>query len=622
MPLGYTGKILRVDLSSGTISTEEPDENFYRRYFGGRGVIAYYLLKEVPRGTDPLAPDNLLIFSAGPITGVALPGAGRHSVGAKSPVTGGYGEAEAGGFFGAELKHAGFDAIIFKGRASNPVYLWIYEGQAELRDASHLWGKTTGETQTALRQELNDQRIRVSCIGPAGENLVRFACIINDLRDAAGRCGLGAVMGSKRLKAVAVRGNGRVETADLERIKALARYVRDGVPTRSRGLHDNGTAGGVPYLNASGGLPTCNFQQGWFELADKISGDTMRQTILIGRETCYACPIRCKRVVRTPDPFPTDPQYGGPEYETIAALGSNCGIGDLAAIARANMLCNAYGLDTIATGSVIAFAMECAERGLLGSSQSLSFGDAKAMLDLVEAIAFRRGLGNLLAEGSWRAAQGIGQEALSYAMHVKGQELPMHEPRWKMGMGLGYALSVTGADHMHNIHDNMYTKPGSALEDLRSLGILEPLPTNDLSLRKVRLLVYGTLARTIDNYLQLCMFQPYGNLQKVEIVRAVTGWNVSLWELMKVSERGTTLARLFNVREGLSSQCDDLPDRMFEPFRNGPLAGVALDRQAFLEAKQAYYAIMGWDAHGVPTRGKLAELDISWAEETLSPLAT
>lgn len=615
MPLGYTGKILRVDLSSGTVNTEEPDEGFYRRYFGGRGVIAYYLLKEVPRGIDPLAPDNLLIFSAGPITGVALPGAGRHSVGAKSPVTGGYGEAEAGGFFGAELKHAGFDAIIFKGKASSPVYLWIHDGQAELRDASHLWGKTTGETQAALRQELNDQRIRVSCIGPAGENLVRFACIINDLRDAAGRCGLGAVMGSKRLKAVAVRGNGKIEIADLERIKAVARYVRDGVPTRSKGLHDNGTAGGVPYLNASGGLPTRNFQHGQFELADKISGDTMRQTILIGRETCYACPIRCKRVVRTPDPFPADPQYGGPEYETIAALGSNCGIGDLAAIARANMLCNAYGLDTIATGSVIAFAMECAERGLLPSSQGLSFGSAEAMLDLVEAIAFRRGLGDLLAEGSWRAAQIIGQEALSYAMHVKGQELPMHEPRWKMGMGLGYAMSVTGADHMHNIHDSMYTKPGSALQDLHSLGILEPLPTNDLSLRKVRLLVYGTLARAIDNYLQLCMFQPYDSLQKVEIVRAVTGWNVSLWELMKVSERGTTMARLFNVREGLSSQHDDLPDRMFEPFRDGPLAGVALDRQAFLEAKQAYYAMMGWNANGVPTREKLAELDISWAEE-------
>jgi len=617
MPLGYTGKILRVDLSTRTITTEEPEEHFYRRYLGGRGVIAYYLLKEVPRGVDALAPENLLIFSAGPITGVALPGAGRHSVGAKSPVTGGYGEAEAGGFFGAELKHAGFDAVIFKGKASSPVYLWISDGQAELRDASHLWGKTTGETQTLLRQELNDQRVRVSCIGPAGENLVRFACIINDRRDAAGRCGLGAVMGSKRLKAVAVRGTGKMETADPEKIKALVRYVRDCVPTRSKGLHDNGTAGGVPYLNANGGLPTRNFQQGQFELADNISGDTMRQTILIGRETCYICPIRCKRVVQTSDPFPTDPQYGGPEYETIAALGSNCGIGELAAIARANQLCNAYGLDTIATGSVIAFAMECAERGLLHSYQGLSFGNARAMLDLVEAIAFRRGLGDLLAEGSLQAAQSIGPAALPYAMHVKGQELPMHEPRWKMGMGLGYALSVTGADHMHNIHDSMYTKPGHALDDMRSLGILEPLPVNDLSLRKVRLLVYGTLARALDNYLQLCAFQPYDNLQKAEIVRAVTGWNVSLWELMKVSERGTTMARLFNVREGLRTQMDDLPNRMFEPFKDGPLAGIALERQAFLEARQAYYAMMGWDANGMPTPEKLAELDISWAEEAL-----
>jgi aldehyde:ferredoxin oxidoreductase len=616
MAYGYNGKILRVNLPNKEISTEELDDNFYRRYMGGRGFIGYYLLKELKPKIDPLGPDNKLIFATGVITGGRIGGSGRNSVGAKSPLTNGYGEAEAGGFWGPELKRTGYDGIIFEGKSEKPVYLWIGSEGPELRDASHLWGKTTLETESAIREELSDKLIKTALIGPAGEKLVRFACILNDITHSYGRTGMGAVMGSKNLKGVAVRGKRPPVVADSAKIKEITRWLNENY---SRGFQDTGTAGGVMGLNESGGLPTRNFRDPSFEGAEAISGQTMRDTILIGRDTCYGCPIRCKRVVKVDEPYKVDPAYGGPEYETVASLGSNCGIDNLAAIAKGNEICAAYSLDTIGTGTTIGFAMECFENGILTKKDTdgieLRFGNADAMVKIVEMIAKREGIGDVLAEGCMRAAEKIGKGASEFAMHVKGQEFPMHEPRYKLGMGMGYAISPTGADHMQSIHDGGSGKhPGGLLR----LGVLEGLPANDLSPGKVRMFVYQQHWNSFNNCAGLCVFLPYSYNQRAEIIQAITGWDVTTWELMKVGERGTTMARAFNMRAGFTRADDKFPKRMHEAFTSGPIAGVAVGEDRLEEAISVYYDMMGWDREtGVPTRGRLQELDIEWVADLL-----
>jgi aldehyde:ferredoxin oxidoreductase len=616
MAYGYNGRILRVDLSNKEISMEEPDDNFYRRYMGGRGFIGHYLLKELKPKVDPLGPDNKLIFATGVITGGRIGGSGRNSVGAKSPLTNGYGEAEAGGYWGPELKRTGYDAIIFEGKSEKPVYLWIGGEEPELRDASHLWGKTTLETEEAIREELGDRLVKTALIGPAGENLVRLACILNDVTRAYGRAGMGAVMGSKNLKGVAVRGKRPPALADPAKIKEIVKWTNENY---SKGFQDVGTAGGVVGLNQNSGLPTRNFRDPSFEGAEAISGQTMRDTILINRATCYACPVKCKRVVKVDQPYKVDPAYGGPEYETIGSLGSNCGIDNLAAIAKGNELCGAYSLDTIGVGTTIAFAMECFENGLITEKDTdgieLRFGNADAMLKMVEMIAKREGIGDLLAEGVMRAAEKIGKGASEFAMHVKGQEFPMHEPRYKLGMGMGYTISPTGADHMQSIHDGGSGRhPGGLLR----LGVLNGLPANDLSPGKVRMFVYQQHWNSLRNCAGLCVFLPYSFNQVPEIVQAITAWDVTNWELMKVGERGTTMARAFNVREGFTRADDAFPKRMHEAFTSGPLEGVAVGEERLAEAISVYYDMMGWDREtGVPTRGKLQELDIEWVADLL-----
>lgn len=615
---GHNGRILRADLSQGTLTTEQPPEEFYRTYFGGSGFVAYFLLQEVKPGTDPFSPDNRLVFASGPITGSPVGGCGRHDVGAKSPLTGGFGDSQSGGYWGSELKFAGFDAIVIQGRAEKPAYLLIQDGKAELKDAAHLWGRTTGEVQKQLREELGEPGLRVAQIGPAGEKLVRYACIINDLHDASGRTGLGAVMGSKNLKAIAVRGHNRPPLAEPETVSTLGRWLRDNVMSLAKPLYDAGTARLVMGLNKTGGLPTRNFQTSHFEGADKISGETMRDTMLIGRHSCYACPVRCKRVVEVKGPvYQVSPEYGGPEYETIAALGSDCGIDDLAAIAKGSELCNAYGLDTISTGATIAFAMECFQKGLLTKQDTagveLSFGNAPAMVEMVERIAQRRGLGNILAEGVARAAKKLGQGTERYAMHVKGQEVPMHEPRLKQGLGLGYALSPTGADHCHNLHDTYYIAKGPGLENFKALGIMQPLPAADLSPAKVRMLLYNSQWMWVLNSLVYCLFVPLNYEQLTGLVRGATGWNVSLWELMKLGERVRTMARLFNIREGFGQPEDVLPERYFTPPASGPLATTSIDKAKLAQARATYYAMTGWDeANGKPQPEKLQELSLDW----------
>lgn len=628
MAHGYTGKIMRVDLTNRKIEIESRGDDFYRKYLGGRGLIAYYLTRETKSGIDPLAPDNLLIFAAGPLTGAALSGQGRNGVGAKSPLTNGFGNAEGGGYWGAELKRAGFDALVIGGRADTPLYLSIHAGNGELRDASHLWGKTTGQAEDLIHAELNDKGIRTALIGPAGENRVRFASIVHDRSHFAGRSGLGAVMGAKNLKAVTARakpGKGLMEIAHPEAIQTIAKWMGANLDLVA-GLHDAGTARILRSLSKAGGLPTHNFREGSFAENEAITGTTMRDQILVKRETCYACAVRCKRVVsvQSPpayvsnrdsgNPF-VDPHYGGPEYETLAAFGSNEGIGDLVALAKASELCAAYGLDSISMGAVIAFAMEAYERGIISSQDAdgidLSFGNPAAMLQMIEKTALREGFGDLLAEGVRRAADTLSKGAGEFALHVHGQEIPMHEPRLKHGLGIGYVVSPTGADHEHNLHDTYYTKQTESLKWLQDLDErIKPLPTNDLSAEKVRMLVAQSNWMHLWDSLVMCHFLPYSPQQIAEMTNAVTGWELGIPDYLRIGERAATLARCYNLREGWTSDQDVLPNRFYEKFSGGPLEGVALGRTDFESARREYYLQMGWDEEGVPTSERLNALGI------------
>ncbi|MGA2819160.1 MAG: aldehyde ferredoxin oxidoreductase family protein [Anaerolineales bacterium] len=623
MDYGVNGKILRVDLSAGRLWGENLSGSFYRTYYGGKCLAVSILLKELKPGLDPLSPDNLLIFACGPLTGVPVSGQGRNGVAAKSPLTLGFGSSEVGGFWGAELKRAGFDAVVIKGRAEKPVYLWIRDGKAEIRDAGAMWGKTTGETLHLIQEDLGDPRIRAALIGPAGERLIRYANITNDLIHFAGRGGLGAVMGSKNLKAIAVRSSGHgPEMADPKAVKSLARWMAEN-DELWKGMRELGTPGSILGNAYLGNLPTKNFSEPTFPEASAISGEQLRDTVLVDRDTCFGCVVRCKRVVELRSAKQNvDRLYGGPEYENIGAFGSNCGVSDLEAILKANEICNSNALDAISAGVVISFAMECFENGLISRGDTdgveLRFGNGQGMLEMLQAIVERKGLGNLLGEGVARAAKSIpGSER--FAMHVKGEELPMHEPRFKQGQAVGFAVSSNGPDHMANLHDEGYTDPQSpSLLQLQVFEDLKPTHVADLTEQKVRILYYRSNWQHFLDCAVLCHFMPYSPDQVASLVSAVLGFRSDPWELLRVGERAATLARIFNLREGFRAQDDTIPDRFFIPFTSGPLAGVAPSRDGFEAAKRGYYQLMGWTSDGgVPTESRLRELEVEWATEYL-----
>jgi aldehyde:ferredoxin oxidoreductase len=620
MAFGYVGKILRVNLSNDKIQVENPEENFYRRYFGGRGFVSYFLLRETKPRLDPLSPDNRLIFATGVLTGAPFSGSGRNSVGAKSPLTGAYGDAEVGGFWGAELKHAGFDAIVVEGKAKTPAYLWVHDGQAEIKDARHLWGKEIGESEEIIRQELGDHTVRTAQIGPSGERLVGFACVINDLGHAAGRTGMGAVMGSKNLKAIATKGRERVKVANPEKLRELVAWLSQNLSKRevvgmASSLHVYGTGAGLDAGAKSGNLPYHNFRDGGFPSPDAISAETVKEKVSVGMGTCFACGVRCKKLVKIEGEMAVEPEYGGPEYETLAAFGSDCGVDDLVSICKANEICQRYGLDTISTGATIAFAMECYENGILTPKDTngieLRFGNADAMLKTTQLIALREGIGNLLAEGVKRVGEKLGPEAERFAVHVKGLEVPMHEPRLKKALGLGYAVSPTGADHCHNMHDTGLDN--RAWNEMKRLGVLEPLAPEDFGPAKIRVFKYYTTWRHVCNCLVTCMFVPWNIEQQVELVQAVTGWNTTAYELSKVGERALNMARAFNFREGFTAKDDWLPDRFFHPHNVGALSNTIVNADQLLQAKRTYYRMMNWNEEtGAAERSKLEELDVGW----------
>jgi len=625
MAFGYNGTIFKVNLNKQTILKEHPDPIFYRRYMGGWGFIAYYLLKELKPRVDPLSPDNILIIAPGVVTGAPIAGSGRGAIGAKSPLTGGFGASEAGGYFSAEIKRAGCDCIIVEGRSEKPVYLWVEDGELEIRDAEHLWGLDTGDTIDKIREEQNCPTAKAAVIGVAGENLVRISCIMDCDKDAYGRGGLGAVMGSKKLKAIAAHGTLGVNVADAKKIENYNRKLVKHLKENPTELQLYGTGADLTGGVLSGNLPTRNFRDGDFPSPKRISSKYWKEKgELIGMEGCYACPIRCKKVVKISEPWEVDPRYGGPEYEAEGALGSCCGIEDEKALFKANELCNRYGLDVIGTGVTIAFAMECYENGIISREDTggieLRFGNGEALVKMTEMIARREGIGDLLAEGSKRAAMKLGGDAMKYSVQVKGQEVPMHEPRLKRALGVGYAVSPTGADHVHNLHDTGLTNE-EGVKRLNPFGILEPFELEDLGPRKVLALIYQSQWVAMLNSIGFCTILTsfFTHQELNDIVSAVTGWNTSILELMNVGRRALTMARVFNIREGLTVKDDWLPPRFFSPTTSGPLSNTAVNPDKLKNAIHIYYETMGWDKKtGVPTRRVLEQLEIGWAADQLT----
>lgn len=619
MPHGYNGKILHVNLTSRTWEVEEPDETFYRRYWGGGALATYYLLKHVKPDTDPLSPDNVLVFACSVLTGAPLSGFCRYTVAAKSPLTGAFGEAEAGGYFGPELKFSGFDAIVIRGAADKPVYLWIQDGKVELRDAGSLWGLDNAPTLDAIREEHGDMKIRVASIGPAGENLALMACVINNLAHVNGRCGMGAVMGSKKLKAVACRGSKEpYEYADPQGLAEVNKWhlaaIRSHMPNVNLGKF--GTPMHVMAQQGQGIFPTRNWREGIFEGAEDL-GVPGYEKIQTGRETCYKCGVACKRKVKINNQM--DERYGGAEYETIAAFGSMCGVSDLVAVTKAHERCNAWGIDTISAGCTIAFAMECFEEGILGpddaEGRSVKFGDAQGMLWLLERMKDGKGIGAVLNQGVERAAAAIGRGAEKYAFTVKGLEPGLHDPRGKTGVGLGFALSPTGADHIECPHDVAFQGEGWRL--IAPLGQLSSPVVRETGPEKVSFFKAGQLTWAMNNTLGICNFvvRPIFALtydKLVEAIKAITGWETSLLELMIGSERSVVMARMFNIREGFSAKDDKLFKRLHQIIPEGPAKDAKIDEEEFGKAIGMYYEMMGWDEIGKPRPGKLHDLGLGW----------
>jgi len=626
MLYGFAGRILHVNLTERTLTIETPPESFYRKYMGGSAMGVYYVLKHAPQAVDAFAPENVLTMMVGVATGAPIAGQSRMTANAWSPLTDGIGDTQSGGYFPAELKFAGFDGIVFYGQASEPVYLWIKDGHAELRSATHLWGKTTSQVDDALIAELGDKYVQIAQCGPAGEKRARIAAIINMANRANGRTGMGAVMGAKNLKAVAVRGTSkRVAIAHPEQFQQLARWGVKNVPLNSSmvSMHQHGTAGGLGYQHSVGGLPTRNFGEGQFENYEAIDGATMTDTILKETESCYACAVKCKRVVETDwQGHHVAKRHGGPEYETMATLGSYCGVGDLAAIAYANALCNEYGLDTIGTGATIAWLMECFTNGQVTQDEigfAAPFGDASAMIRLLEMMARREGIGDVLAEGSRRAADRL-ERGHAYLIAVKGAEAPAHMPQVKRSLGLIYAVNPFGADHESSEHDsNIATK--RYLDRLGLLGVKEPMKQADLSADKVRYAYVTQLFYAFLDSASLCTFvysaswTLFGPADTVELVRAVTGWDdFTLDELLQIGARRLNMMRVSNGRRGLDRRADVLPPKFFQPLQGtGPTAGVAIPRQEMERALDEYFALAGWDAQtGMPTTATLNKMDLNW----------
>ncbi len=592
-----------MDLSEETTKDYKIPEQWYEKYLGGRGLGARILFEELEPGQDPLKPGNILIFATGPLQGTLTPGAGRHVVMAKSPKTGGVSDSLAGGFFAHELGTSGYDGIIIKGKADSPRYISLIEGEANINDAGDLWGLPVADIEDMLKDRHGEGS--VSSIGIGGENLIKFSCIINDRNRAAGRPGYGAVLGSKKLKSVFVKGGLEKPVHDEDSLNEVrSEFAKKLSPAVKWGKY--GTSAEIANLNEMGILPTKNFQKSTFSGASKISGETMYDEILEERDTCKGCPIKCKRVVNTEfEGEEVEERYGGPEYETIASFGSLCLNENLDAISLANQKCNKYGLDTISTGNTIAFAMEASEKGLL--DEDIEWGDAEKMIELIEKIAHRKGIGDLLAGGIDEVSEELGAD---FAMEVKGQEIPMHEPRGKKALALSYAVSPRGANHMEVMHDTFSKHP-------EEMEIEVEVDRFDLDSKPEYCKVYEDLV-SFTNSCVLCAFTSWvTHFQGIyvypevrEILSAVTGQDFDKERMLRIGERNFNLLKMLSAREGIGRESDGLPDRFEEAIPEDGSSGESVPREDLQEKIGKYYEIRGWGDKG-PTSEKLEELDMA-----------
>ena len=611
---GWMGKFLRVNLTKSKITIEDLDSKIAKDFIGGRGLGVKYLYDEIDPKVDPLSPDNKLLFVTGPLTGTGAPTGNRYMVVTKSPLTGAIAESSAAGSFATTLKYAGYDMIIIEGKAKKPTYLWINDDDVELRDAQHLWGKRTGETETAVIAE-TDPEAKVACIGPAGENLVRFACVINDMGRAAGRSGVGAVMGSKNLKAIVVRGTNGVKVADrVAFYNAMVDVYRTLLePDLTELFHHTGTPLVTALVQQFGVLPTRNFQTGVNKEWEKLSTETLEGTIAVRKgmgTACPACPVACGRTTKV-----TDPEFAGigvgPEYETIGLMGSSTGVNNLNAVAKANFICNEMGMDTISMGSTIACAMELYEKGYLlkkDVGMALNFGNAHALVELTEKAALREGFGNLLAEGAYRLAEKYGHP--EFFMGVKKQEFPSYDPRGLQGMALGYATQSRGACHIRG-----------EVQDVTLYGVMTWRVTRDHNLHKVDPLTWEdkpALTKDIQDWFAMidscgmCNFAFFLGRDEDQCRTLLeTGTGIDLGGhkgFMRTGERIMNLERLFNLKAGLTGKDDTLPKRMLEePMPEGPAKGMVAHLSEMLPE---YYKLRGWDSNGAPTEEKLKELGL------------
>ncbi|MDP8011361.1 MAG: aldehyde ferredoxin oxidoreductase family protein [Thermoplasmata archaeon] len=596
---GYTGKILRVNLTDEEINIEPLNENYARKYIGGRGLATKYYMDIVKDAKiDPLDEKNAIIFATGPLTGTPSPSASRYMVVTKGYLNNAIAGSNSGGFFGPELKFAGFDMVIVEGKANRPVYLFIKDGKVELRDASHLWGKDTHETTDMIHKELGDDKIEVACIGPAGENLVRFAAIINDKHRAAGRTGVGAVMGSKKLKAIAVRGTGKIQIADKSGftnvLKDKLKKIKENSVT-AQGLPTYGTAVLVNIINSQGLYPTKNFQFGQWEHANELSGESMSEKYLIKNKACFACPIACGRITKLDD---LDSE--GPEYESLWTMSADLDIKDFEKVIEANYYCDKYGLDTISFGGTLAAAMELYEKGFIKDSEldgiKLKFGNAEALVKAPELIAFRKGFGNKLAEGSYRLASSYGHP--EFSMSAKKQELPAYDPRGAYGHGLEYATSNRGGCHVRGY-----------MISPEILGLPEKLDPLKIEGKGAYTKMFQDLTAVIDSS-GLCLFTSFalGADDYKDLLNAVTGFNYTTEEIMLAGERIWNLERIYDLNAGFTKNDDSLPPRLTkEPMPDGPNKGSVLPLDILLKD---YYKARGWDEEGRPTKEKLKSLDL------------
>ncbi len=605
---GFTGQILNVDLSTGKHKVEALDFQLARKYLGGRGYAAYLLYRNGAH-VEPFSPESVIVLSTGPLTG--LPGTGSKFVMVtRSPQTGLFLDSYSGGHMSAEIKYAGYDHIVIGGRCDRPSYLWIDDGRIEIRSAAHLWGKSSYDTETTIKKELGDPAVRVMSIGPGGENGVLYACVSTDYYHQAGRGGMGAVMGSKNLKAIAIRGSQGVKVADGQALLNLMRNEMEEAFEQSE-FGANRIRYGTTYTTVStpvlGIMPTRNFQSGVPENIEGLNCFTMREKLVVKDKACFGCQIPCLKysVVTYGDGAGT--KLVGPEYETIALLGSNVGVYDIGLVAKANLLCDLNGLDTISTGNTIGFAMECYEKGLLTKEDTggleLKFGDHNMVFTLIDKIAHRDGIGDLLADGVMRAAEKIGKNSSNYAVHVKGMEIPAYDPRGAYAMGLAYATASRGGCHRRakpvevpRLSADQYSQFGS-----RGNATLVK------RLQDFREVVHSALV--CDPALRFGFEATLGTMSR--LFKYTTGWDMSEDELRTLADRVDTLIRVFNVREGFDRKDDRLPARFLkDPLPSGPAKGKVVDAESMETMLTEYYTLRGWDDRGVPTRDTLHRLGL------------